>query len=68
MKNSVPLLADFHRSLHKHNGVEHQPSLRARVRYGARLRRSVRRAEEEIDELFGLTNKRRNGSSFCFRD
>jgi hypothetical protein len=61
MKNSVPLLADLINSSNEHNGTHPQPSLRARLRYGARLKRAVRFEAEEIDPSFRLTSKRQNG-------
>ena len=68
MKNSVPLLADLIKSSNKHNGYDfnndgphREPNLRARMRYGARLKRAARFEEEEIDSWFRLTSKRRNG-------
>ena len=61
MKNSVSLLADFIKSSSKSNGAQFQPSLRARIRYGARLKRVVRFEEEEHNPSFRLTSKKRNG-------
>ena len=39
MKNPMPLLADFIRNSSQHNGVQRTPTLRARMKYGARLQR-----------------------------
>jgi hypothetical protein len=60
MKNSVSLLADFIKSSSKSNGAQHEPSLRARMKYGARLKRAARFADDEIDRLFRLTSLRRS--------
>jgi hypothetical protein len=54
MKNPMPLLADFVRT-----SRQRTPTLRARMKYGARLRRSVRKVEDEIEQRFSLTRKRR---------
>ena len=59
MKNPMPLLVDFVRNSSQHNGVQRTPTLRARMKYGARLRRSVRDVEEEIEQRFRLPRKRR---------
>jgi len=59
MKNPMPLLADFIRNSSQHNGVHRLPTLRARMKYGARLQRMVRGAEQEMEQLLCLTRKRR---------
>ena len=59
MKNPMPLLADFIRNSNQHNGVQRTPPLRARMKYGARLQRTVRGAEQEMEQLLCLTRKRR---------
>lgn len=69
MKNCAPLLADLTTSSNKHNGkssnndndTHRQPNLRARMKYGARLKRATQFEEEEINFWFRL-NRRRNGS------
>jgi hypothetical protein len=70
MKNSAPLLVGPIKTSNKHNGhgfenndSRPQPNLRARMRYGARLKRAARFEEEEIDSSFRLTSKTRNGIS-----
>jgi hypothetical protein len=75
MKNPVPLLADVIKSSNKYNGhgfenngTRPQPNLRARMRYGARLKRAARFNEEESDSPFRLTSKTRNGSRSQFAD
>jgi hypothetical protein len=67
MKKSVPLLADLTKSSNKRNGhgfnnddAHRQPNLRARIKYGARLKRAAQFEDEEIDLWFRL-NRRRNG-------
>ena len=59
MKNPMPLLVDFVRTSSQNNGVRRTPTLHARMKYGARLQRSVRHVEEEIEQRFSLTRKRR---------
>jgi hypothetical protein len=58
MKNPMPLLADFITNSNQRNGVQHTPTLRARMKYGARLKRMARGAEREMQELLCLTRKR----------
>jgi hypothetical protein len=54
MKNPMPLLVDFVRT-----SRQRTPTFRARMKYGARLRGSVRHSEKEIERRFSLTRKRR---------
>ncbi len=68
MKNSATDFAEVSRSSNGHNGngfenngTHAEPSLRARLKYGARLKRFARMVEK-FDTSFGLTNKMRNGS------
>jgi hypothetical protein len=57
MKNS--LLGRRIQTPKSRNGAKVQPSFQARVRYGARLRRAVERAQEQIQRSIRLTSVRR---------
>jgi hypothetical protein len=67
MKNSVPLLADLINTSRQQNG-QNQPTLRARMNYGARLRRAVQSEEDQIIRMFRLATLRRNRSGSRLRE
>ncbi len=61
MKNPVSLRDDrTETSKSRNNGAKVQPTLRARIQYGARLHRIVQFNHEEIGQSFRLTSVRRS--------